>query len=104
RRALDTLDREPCVVRELVRSERDGGLAAGLVLLEQRAAPRAVVRRLRVLVPALGAVDMAHGRGYSDSGGGTFPVRMSVSWSTSMCVPFCFIRAVRSARRMSSRP
>ena len=39
-----------------------GRLHGGVALLEQRAAPRAVVCGFRVLEAALGAVDEAHGR------------------------------------------
>ena len=41
-------------------AENDCGRLVRVALLEQRAAARAVVRRLRVQEPALGAIDVAH--------------------------------------------
>src|SRR5262249_35161375 len=71
---------------------------------ERRAALRAEVRRFRVVVPALGAVDVRH-----QAGGAALPARISVSESTSTesstlrpCVACS--RATSSARRMSIFP
>src|SRR5262245_39828347 len=71
---------------------------------ERGAALRAEVRGLRVVVPALRAVDVRH-----QAGGAALPVRMSVSESTSTesrtllpCVSWS--RATSSARRMSILP
>src|SRR5262249_30634913 len=71
-------------------------------------APRAEVRGLGVLEPALGAVDVAHVRSAYE-GGADFPSRISVSDSTSTCsstlFPSVFCRrATSSARRMSIFP
>src|SRR5438876_5915127 len=71
---------------------------------ERSAALRAEVRGLRVVVPALGAVDVRH-----QAGGAALPVRMSVSESPLTesrtllpCVSWS--RATSSARRMSIFP
>src|SRR5205085_930481 len=49
-----------CELRDLVGSECLGRLDSRLALLQERAAPRAVVRGLRVLEAALAAVDGCH--------------------------------------------
>src|SRR5213076_1475098 len=71
---------------------------------ERSAALRAEMRGLRVVVPALRAVDVRH-----QAGGAALPVRMSVSESTSTasstllpCVSWSL--ATSSARRMSIFP
>ena len=63
----------------LLGAERQRRLAV-VVAHEQRAALRAVVRRLRILEAALGAVDVTH-----EAGGEAFPARIALSASTSTC-------------------
>src|SRR5262249_20224998 len=92
------LERADLLGREALR-RLDRCLALG----EQRSAARAVVGRLRVLEPALLAADDVH------AGGAAFPVRISVSRSTSTCSrtlrpPDFWRRATSSARRMSIFP
>src|SRR5581483_4849209 len=60
RRPLEALDRHRRELADLLRRERLRRLAAPLPLLEERTAARAVVGGLRVLEPALAAVDVAH--------------------------------------------
>src|SRR5262249_60495788 len=78
-------------------------LARGLPLLQQGAAAGAVVGRLRILEAALTAVDDAQ------AWGAAFPLRISVSrststWSRTLRPPDCCRRATSSARRMSILP
>src|SRR5207302_3845123 len=89
------------VVLAVVEGVRHGGLGAA-VPHEERAALGAVVRGLRVLEAALGAVDVGH----SGFGGGAFAARMSVSRSTSTSSSTLFPpdsrnRATSSVRSMS---
>src|SRR6266576_2569252 len=104
RRTVDAeiLDRIEAL-RHLGSSERLGRLPL-LGHDERSAALRAEVRGLRVVVPALRAVDVRH-----QAGGAALPVRMSVSESTLTesrtllpCVSWS--RATSSARRMSIFP
>src|SRR5207248_4793446 len=79
-------------------------LFGALRRMQERTALRAVVRGLRVLEAALGAVDVAHA-----VGGAAFPARISVSdststWSRTLCPPVFWSRATSSARRMSIFP
>ncbi len=83
-------------------------VSAGVVLHEQRAAAGAVVRGLRVLEAALGAVDVAH-RSPLRSVASTFRRGSPISDSTSTCSrtllpPVFWSRATSSARRMSILP
>src|SRR5919202_1252222 len=100
------LDAGRRVVGEVLRREGLGRLRAALVLDEQRAALRAVVRGLRVLEAALRAVNEAQA---VSSSGAVFPARIAVSESTSTLsrtpLPpvFCSL-ATSSARRMSIFP
>ena len=78
-------------------------LLAGLALVQHGAAARTEIGGLRILEPALRAIDVAQRALFAE--GALRDERMSVSCSTSTSVtPFPFIRAVRSARRMSIRP
>src|SRR5215208_771638 len=101
---LEGLDGALAEIDDLLGRERLRRLGRRrLALLEQRAAARAVVRRLRVLEPALLAVDVRH------ASGAAFPVRMSVSRATSTSSstlrgPDFWSRATSSARRMSILP
>src|SRR5579864_5725488 len=61
RRALEPVQQVMLVLPDLVGGERLRGLRGRVALVEQGAAARAVVRRLRVQESALGAIDMAHG-------------------------------------------
>src|SRR5205823_1414764 len=99
RRPLDpqVLERRGRFVVDLVGRVLLRRLGAALVLHEQRAALRAVVRGLRVLEAALRAVDVTH------EGGAPFDVRMSVSdststWSRTLLPPVSRRRATSSAR------
>src|SRR5215212_7432046 len=98
--ALDRLGRRLVALLGREGLRRLGG---ALLLDEQRAAARAVVRGFGVLEAALLTVDVAQ------AGGAAFDVRISVRWSTStwsrtLCPPVFWRRATSSARRMSIFP
>src|ERR687896_213698 len=104
------LEGDRTLLGQLVRRERHGRVRSARVADEQRAAARAVVRGLRILEPALGAVDVAHSPSVG-TGGAAFCDRIAVSLSTSTSSSglrpsptCCWRRAVRSARRMSIFP
>ena len=92
------------VVPDFLRREGLRRFRRMLSLREERAAARAVVRRLGVLEAALLAVDDAH-----QAFGDALPVRMSVrrstsTWSRTLRPPDFCSRATSSARKMSIFP